>query len=414
MPMSRTMKRIVAPLAIILILVPAAFFVFAPRLVEQSMNKIAGPGTWPVSDAAAALHKRLTIVDLHADTLLWKRDLTQPSDIGHVDLDRLEAGNVALQVFSSVTKTPRGQNYEGNSDKTDNITLLAIGQLQPPRTWGIFGGSLLERSLWHAEKLARAEAAAAGRLRIIRSGADIDRLLADRAAGKRVTGALLSTEGAQNLEGQAANLDLLYKAGFRMMGLAHFFDNELAGSMHGEKKGGLTPFGRQMVAAMEERGIVVDLAHASHTAFADVMRVARRPVVVSHGGVKGTCNTNRNLTDDELRALARNGGVIGIGYWDAAVCGTTPSSTARAIVYAAGVAGIDHVALGSDFDGAVATGFDTAHIAAITDVLLARGMPEADIAKVMGGNALRVLRAGLQPLAAIAPPAALATKPPAA
>lgn len=402
MPMSKRTKRIVAPLVIILLVVlPVAFFVFAPRLVDESMNKIDGPGTWPVSAEAAALHKRLPIVDLHADTLLWKRDMTKPSDIGHVDLDRLEAGNVALQVFSSVTKTPKGQNYESNSADGDNITLLAVAQLQPPRTWG----SLLERSLWHAEKLSRAEAAAAGRLRIIHSGADIDRLLADRAAGKRVTGALLSTEGAQNLEGQAMNLDVLHKAGFRMMGLAHFFDNELAGSMHGEKKGGLTPFGRQMVAAMEDRGIIVDVAHASHAAFADVMGVARRPVVVSHGGVKGTCNTNRNLTDDELRALAKNGGVIGIGYWDAAVCGTTPSSTARAIVYAASIAGIDHVALGSDFDGSTTTGFDTAHIAAITDVLLARGMSEADIAKVMGGNALRVLRAGLQPLAAAAPAA---------
>jgi microsomal dipeptidase-like Zn-dependent dipeptidase len=409
MPMSRTMKRIVTPLAIVLILVPAAFFIFAPRLVEQSMNQIAGPGTWPVSDAAAALHKPLAIVDLHADTLLWKRDLTQPSDIGHVDLDRLEAGNVALQVFSSVTKTPKGQNYESNSADGDNITLLAIGQLQPLRTWR----SLLARSLWHAEKLERAQAGSAGRLRIIRSAADLDRLLADRAAGKRVTGALLSTEGAQNLEGQAANLEVLHKAGFRMMGLAHFFDNEVSGSMHGEKKGGLTPFGRQMVAAMEDRGIVVDVAHASHAAFNDVMRLARRPVVVSHGGVKGTCNTNRNLTDDELRALARNGGVIGIGYWDAAVCGTTPSSTARAIVYAASIAGIDHVALGSDFDGSTTTGFDTARIAAITDVLLARGMSDGEIAKVMGGNALRVLRAGLQPLAA-APQPALAAAPPAA
>lgn len=404
--MTKRTKRIVAALVIMLLIaLPVAFFVFAPRLAEQSMNKIDGPGTWPVSAEAAALHKQLTIVDLHADTLLWKRDMTRPSDTGHVDLDRLEAGNVALQVFSSVTKTPRGQNYEANSDKTDNITLLAFAQLQPTATWGIFGNSLLERSLWHAEKLARAQAASDGRLRIIRTPADIDRLLTDRAAGKRVTGALLSTEGAQNLEGQAANLDALQKAGFRMMGLAHFFDNELAGSMHGEKKGGLTPFGRQMVAAMEDRGIVVDVAHASHAAFADVMRVARRPVVVSHGGVKGTCNTNRNLTDDELRAIAKNGGVIGIGYWDAAVCGTTPSSTARAIVYAVGIAGVDHVALGSDFDGSTTTGFDTAHIAAITDVLVARGLSEQDIAKIMGGNALRVLRAGLQPLAAAAPAA---------
>ena len=401
MPMSKTMKRVVTPLAVVLILVPAMFFVFAPKFIEQSMNKIEGPGTWPVSAAAAALHKKLTVVDLHADTLLWQRHLDEPSTRGHVDLARLEAGNVALQVFSSVTKTPKGQNYDSNTDKTDNITALAIAQLQPVKTWN----SLLERSLWHAEKLRRAEAAANGRLRIIRSAADLDRLLSDRAAGRQVTGALLSVEGGQDLEGKASNLDVLRAAGFRMIGLAHFFDNELAGSMHGEKKGGLTPFGLQIVRMMEARGMVVDLAHSSHATFADVMRLARRPVVVSHGGVKGTCKTNRNLTDEELRALAANGGVIGIGYWDAAVCGTTPSSTARAIVYAIGVAGVDHVALGSDFDGSTTTGFDTAHLAAITDVLLARGLSQSDIAKIMGGNAVRVLRAGLVPMA---PPLAAA------
>lgn len=376
-----------------------AFFAFVPTLTDRSMNQIKGSGDWHVSPVAAALHKRLQIVDLHSDSLLWQRDVALLHDFGHVDLPRLETGNVALQVFSSVTKTPRGQNYDSNSGDTDNITLLAIGQLQPINTWGLFGPALLNRSLWHAEKLRRAEAESQGRLRIVRSAADLDRLLADRAAGRAVTGAMLSVEGAQNLEGKSANLDRLYGAGFRMIGLAHFFDNELAGSMHGIKKGGLTPFGRQMVRAMEDKGIIVDLAHSSHAAFADVMAFARRPVVVSHGGVKAVCNTNRNLTDQELAALGRNGGVIGIGYWDAAVCSPTPSATARAIVYAIGVAGVDHVALGSDFDGSVTTGFDTAHIAAITDVLVARGLSEADIAKVMGGNALRVLRAGLMPLA---------------
>jgi membrane dipeptidase len=377
-----------------------AFFVLAPTMADKSMNQVKGTGQWHVAPAAATLHKRLQIVDLHSDSLLWDRDVAKLHDFGHVDLPRLEAGNVALQVFSSVTKTPRGQNYESNSGDTDNITLLAIGQLQPVNTWGVFGPALLNRSLWHAEKLRRAEAESQGRLRIIRSSADLDRLFADRAAGKQVTGAMLSVEGAQDLEGKAANLGKLYDAGFRMIGLAHFFDNELAGSMHGIKKGGLTPFGREMVRAMEARGMVVDLAHSSHATFADMMAFARRPVVVSHGGVKATCNTNRNLTDAELAALGRNGGVIGIGYWDAAVCSPTPSAAARAIVHAINVAGVDHVALGSDFDGSVTTGFDTAHIAAITDVLVARGLSDADIAKVMGGNAIRVLRAGLVPLAA--------------
>ncbi len=395
------MRKLLIGLLATIVLLAAAFFAFAPILADKAMNRIAGSGQWPVSPRAAALHKSLAIVDLHSDSLLWKRNVDDRHDYGHVDLPRLEAGNVALQVFSSVTKTPRGQNYEANSDRTDNITLLAIGQLQPVDTWGLFGPALLNRSLWHAEKLRRAEAASQGRLRIIRSPADLARLLADRAAGTRVTGALLSVEGAQNLEGKAENLGRLYDAGFRIIGLAHFFDNELAGSMHGEKKGGLTPFGLQVVRAMEARGIVVDLAHSSHATFADVMRLARRPVIVSHGGVKATCNTNRNLTDDELRELGANGGVIGIGYWDAAVCAPVPAATARAIVHAIAVAGVDHVALGSDFDGSVTTGFDTAHIAAITQALLDAGLDDAAIAKVMGGNALRVLAAGLAPAPAL-------------
>ena len=156
---------------------------------------------------------------------------------------------------------------------------------------------------------------------------------------------------------------------------------------------------------MEDKGIIIDLAHSSHATFAEVMQIARRPVVVSHGGVKGTCSTNRNLTDDELRLLARNGGIIGIGYWDAAVCAATPQATAKAIVYAAKIAGIDHVGLGSDFDGSTTTGFDTAHIDAVTAALLGAGMGEGDIAKVMGGNTLRLLTKGLAPLAPAAPAA---------
>jgi membrane dipeptidase len=384
-------RKILIALLALIVVAAALFFALAPGMVENSMNKIAGSGVWPVSAEARALHKRLTIVDMHSDTLMWKRHLDDASDRGHVDLPRLEAGNVALQVFSSVTKTPKGQNYESNSDRTDNITLLTVAQMQPVRTWT----SLLQRSLWHSAKLNAAAVASGGRLRVVRSADDLQRLLGDRATGKPVTGALLSVEGAQDLEGRLSNIDVLYAAGFRMIGLTHFFDNDIAGSMHGEKKGGLTPLGRSAVAAMEKKGIVVDLAHSSHATFAEVMATATRPVVISHGGVKATCNTNRNLTDDELRALGTNGGVIGIGYWDAAVCAPTPDATARAIVHAVQVAGIDHVGLGSDFDGATTTGLDTAHVDAITDALIRAGMTEADIAKVMGGNVVRLLGAGL-------------------
>lgn len=385
--------RIIKWLGVLVLVAAAAVFIFAPGIIDRGANKVVAHSPWPVSAQAAALHKSLTIVDMHSDTLLWKRDLDVLVNHGHVDLPRLEAGNVALQIFSSVTKTPKGQNYEHNSADTDNITLLAIAQLQPLRTWN----SLLQRSLWHAEKLRRAEAKSEGRLRIIRSGSDLDRLLADRAAGKRVTGALLSVEGLQDIEGKVDNLGVLYAAGFRMAGLAHFFDNDVAGSMHGMVKGGLTPLGRQVVADMEKRGMIVDLAHASPRAFADTLAIATRPLVVSHGGVKATCDTTRNLSDDQLRALAANGGVIGIGYWDAAVCTPTPAATAAAIKHVRDLVGVEHVGLGSDFDGGTTTGFDTSELAAVTQALLDAGFSDAEIAAVMGGNVLRVLRAGMVP-----------------
>lgn len=387
------MVRWLIALGVILVLALAGFFGLGPILAERSMNKVVGQD-WLVSSGARTLHERLTIVDLHADTLLWRRSLLERAGRGHVDLPRLQSGGVALQIFSSVTKTPKGQNYDANDAASDNITLLAVAQLQPVRTWN----SLLERSLWHAEKLDRAVIASEGLLWRIRTPADLDRLLADRAEGRPVTGALLSTEGAHNLEGQLNNLDKLHAAGFRMMGLVHFFDNDVGGSMHGLRKGGLTPFGARLVAEMEQRGIIVDLAHASRQTFFDVLKIARRPVVVSHGGIKATCNTPRNLDAEQLLALKANGGMIGIGYWDAAVCAPTPQATARAIATAVRIMGVDHVGLGSDFDGAVTTGFDTSQLRAITQALLDAGLADYDIEQVMGGNAMRLLRAGLAPL----------------
>ena len=173
--------------------------------------------------------------------------------------------------------------------------------------------------------------------------------------------------------------------------------------MHGEAKGGLTPLGRQVMRRMEAIGMIVDIAHSSHATIAEVLATARRPVVASHGGVQATCKVNRNLTDDEIRGVARTGGVIGIGYWDAAICSTKPEAAAAAIAHVRDLVGIDHVGLGSDFDGAVTTGFDSSQIAAVTQALIDRGFSDADIAKVMGGNVLRVLRAGIVPTASSAP-----------
>jgi microsomal dipeptidase-like Zn-dependent dipeptidase len=209
---------------------------------------------------------------------------------------------------------------------------------------------------------------------------------------------MLSIEGLHDLEGKADNLDRLHAAGFRMAGLTHFFDNQLAGSMHGEKKGGLTPFGRRIVRRMEDIGMIVDIAHCSHACVADVLAMARRPVVSSHGGAQATCDVNRNLTDAEIRGVARTGGVVGIGYWEGAVCGTSPRAIATAMKHVRDLVGIEHVALGSDFDGSVVTRFDTSQLVQVTQALLDEGFTPEEIRAAMGGNALRVIRAGIAPL----------------
>jgi microsomal dipeptidase-like Zn-dependent dipeptidase len=377
---------------VILLVLGVSIWLFLPGYLERSMNKLV-PTAARVGEKAAALHDRLQIADLHGDTLMWRRDLLREADTGHIDLVRLNRGHVALQVFSSVTKTPKGQNYDGNGADTDNITGLVIVQGQPVRTWT----SLLERSLYHAEKLDDDVARSRGALVKVQSQADLAALLAARGKGTKVTGGLLSIEGLHNLEGRLDNLDRLYDAGFRMAGFAHFFDNDVSGSMHGLKKGGLTPLGRQALTRMEAKGMVVDIAHASHTAVAEILSLAKRPVVSSHGGVQATCKVNRNLTDEEIRGVAKTGGVVGIGYWDAAVCSTEPKAIAKAIRHVRDLVGIDHVGLGSDFDGATTVPFDTSGVSLVTQALLDEGFTEDEIAKVMGGNVFRVLAQTLPP-----------------
>ena len=389
-------KRILTGAAIVAVSVVigvAAVFALTPADIERGQNKVV-PVPLNITPAARALQATLDVADMHADSLLWQRDLLTRSDRGHVDLPRLIEGHYALQVFSSVTKSPQGQNYNANSADTDTITGLVRLQQQPEATWT----SLLQRSLFHAEKLRGFAEGSQGQLRVIRTPSDIAGLLADRRKGETVVGGMLSIEGLHNLEGRIENLDVLYAAGFRMAGLTHFFDNDVAGSMHGIAKGGLTDLGRQAVQRMEALGMIVDLAHASHAAVAEVLAMAKRPVVSSHGGVQATCKVNRNLTDDEIRGIAKTGGVVGIGYWDGAICSTMPEAAAKAIAYVRDLVGIDHVGLGSDFDGSTTTGFDASQIAAITQALLDAGFSEDDIRKVMGDNVLRVIRAGLAPL----------------
>lgn len=384
--------RIILGLIVLAVIAVVAFWTFAPAYVGSARNNVLDHDPYPVSDAAEAFHASLTIGDWHADPLLWNRDLNERGDWGQVDFPRLQEGNVAFQVFTAVTKSPAGQNYENNSAETfDNITLLAFGQRWPMRTWT----SLYERARFQAEKL-QGFAEANPEVTIIRSADDLQSVLDARAAGTPQVGAILGIEGAHALEGEMANLDGLVDVGYRLIGLHHFFDNALGGSLHGESNTGLTDFGRSVVEAVASRPLILDLAHSSPAVVEEVLAMTDIPLVVSHSGVTTFCETQRNLPDDLMQKVAETGGVVGMGYWDEVTCSQIdPAGIAKMTVAAIDLLGEDHVSLGSDFDGSVETAFDTSELAALTQALMDAGLSESQIAKVMGGNMVRVLQARL-------------------
>jgi microsomal dipeptidase-like Zn-dependent dipeptidase len=355
---------------------------------ERRLNRVADPGPYVLAPSVADLHERLTVVDLHADSLLLGRDLLDRSALGHVDVPRLAEGNVALQVFAVATKVPRHANYDMNDDRTDDVTLVALVRGWPAASWR----SLLARAEYQAGHLRSAAARSGGALTLIRTRLDLDRFLERRAGDPTLVAGLLAIEGAHALDGDADNVSRLDAADFRMVGLAHLFDNHFVGSAHGVMKGGLTPAGRRLIAELEQRRILVDLAHASDAAIDDVLRVARRPVIASHTGVRGVADSPRNLSDDQLRGIAATGGLIGIGFWPAACGGDAVDWIARSIVHAVSVVGAEHVGIGSDFDGAVQVPFDASGMGLLTGALLGHGLDQDQIAAVMGGSAIRFLR----------------------
>ena len=358
--------------------------------VDGRLNRVQPGGNAVVSDRARALHATLRVADLHADSLLWGRDLNVWGDRGHADVPRLAAGGVALQVLSAAVKVPVRLRLEGNDGRSDAVLALALARRWPPATWR----SLLARARHLAHRADTLAAASGGALRLVRTRDDLAAFLADRATNPALVAGLLSIEGAHALDGDPDNLDRLVDLGYRMLSPAHFFDTAFGGSAHGTG-GGLTGPGRELVARMEARGVILDLAHCSTATIDDALAVSTRPVIASHTGVRGVADNVRNLPDAQLAGIAATGGLVGIGFWRTACGGDDAASIARSIAYTVDRIGADHVALGSDWDGAVAVPFDAAGVVALTDALLEVGLDEATIRAVMGENVLRFLAGAL-------------------
>jgi len=349
-------------------------------------------------------------IDTHIDTaqrLLYENvDLTRKLADGHVDLPRLREGGMHAPFFSLWVPV----YYHGAEAVRRTLDLRDAMQ------------SFLDA---HPDQIELAT-----------SASDIERIV-----GARKIAAVLTLEGGHQIDDDLRVLRMYYRLGIRAMTLAHFRNNNWADSSTDKPwHNGLTEFGKQVVREMNRLGMMVDISHVSDKTFYDAIRISVKPVIASHSSCRALTDMPRNMTDDMLRALAKNGGVVGINFYPgfisekasqasrqhiAAQASALPPQNAKAldeyaanehfkdlaasgkhgdatledalnhIDHAVKVAGIDHVGIGSDWDGIdkVPAGLeDVSKMPAVTAGLLKRGYSEQDIKKIMGGNFLRVMR----------------------
>jgi microsomal dipeptidase-like Zn-dependent dipeptidase len=367
----------------ILFLIYGILVKFGAPAVDNHLNNVSPNKLEAVSPEAQTIYDNLPfIADLHCDALLWNRPIHKRLKRAHVDLPKLQEAKVDLQVFTVVSKSPSGLNFDSNDSKSDQLTMLNIVQARPFKAWF----SLKNRVGVQSKALHRLQTKMPDQFKIIKTQADLKALIEANKNEHQFSGGLFGLEGAHPLEGKIENIDYMFEQGTRMIGLVHFFDNEVGGSAHGIEKGGLTEFGKQCIKMFEEKNIIIDLAHASPELAKEVLAMATKPLVVSHTGVQGTCDRGRNLSDEVIKGVAAGGGIIGIGFFEETMCGIDPKLIADGIKYVRDLVGIDFVALGSDYDGSVEVPFNILGLPIIVDELLKQGFTELEIRKVMGEN----------------------------
>ena len=394
-------------------------------------------------ERAWQLHHEATVVDTHIDTtsLVLDRafDMGQRASTGHVDLPRAADGGLDAVFYSIYVDT----RFFGDEAPLFANPPQAVNDDWPrPKDAGTVNGSA-KRALMMIDGLLRTCDRYPARMAACSSVAE---LRAAVAAGKHA--ALMGIEGGHAIEGDLGLLRLFHQLGVRYMTLTHSAHNEFADSCAPiePRWGGLNVLGVKVVQEMNRLGVLVDVSHVSDATFFDALKATRAPVICSHSSMRALCGHKRNITDDMLRALAANGGVVMINYncgfldEDYAKNASARDATKRIqekaarekfaagsqeltealakldgrfppvarpplaklmahILHALEVGGADHVGLGSDFDGVpcVPAGMDDAtFLPRLTYELLAAGQSEAVVKKVLGENLLRVFTAAEQ------------------
>ena len=236
-----------------------------------------------------------------------------------------------------------------------------------------------------------------GAMQVVRSSADLEACLADGGP----VGVLIGVQGGHVLDGSLASVARLRQLGVRMFALAHVMDNSLVGSSTGRSGGGLTDYGREVIAELEAQSVIVDLAHMSVAGIEDALPLLKHPFVLSHTGLTDVAGARsrwrryspatRNIPASLAVDIGAAGGLVGIVMSTRLLGGSTLDAAVRTIQLALDSAGEDHVAIGSDMDGALKMLIDVEGYPALTDALLAAGLPLASIEGFLGRNAVRFL-----------------------
>lgn len=329
----------------------------------------------PGSDEARSIHAEHPPIDLHADTLMWSRwtgyDLHKHHEPplplaafgGHVDLPRMREGGMCAQFFGLVS-LPLADRMKGMA----RVVHEQIDALE--------------------HQIAKKR----GALRLVRKATEIS---SSNAIGEM--GALLGIEGAHALDGDLDNVAQFARRGVRYIGLLHFSANEAGFPAYGKGRSddsGLTSWGSELVQACEDSGVLVDLSHLNKQGFLDACHLARRPPIVSHTGVLGAFDHWRNIDDVQLRAVADNGGVIGVIFCPRYVGGDGLAPVVKHLKHIVDVVGEDAAALGSDWDGFIVPTKDLKDprgLPLLTDAMLAAGFSRAAVGKILHDNVMRVL-----------------------
>jgi microsomal dipeptidase-like Zn-dependent dipeptidase len=342
--------------------------------------------TKAVSADARALHRRLTVADLHADTLIWRRDLLRRRAIGHFDFPRMQDGGGVVQGFLVVTEAPRQTEGGHITDKSDRLTALGLFDQWPlPAVL-----DQTERALYIGGKLEAFTRRSDGRIRLVRTATELGSVLAARSEGRDVRAVYLGLEGADGTKYRLENLGRLFQAGFRMSELCHYTDTPFAASSSGVSGSGLTALGVEAVREMDRLGMLVDLAHASPRTIQDVLGLSSRAPLITHTGCRSCHHDPKCIPDELLVEVVRRGGVIGLGFVSDYVGGRDFDAVIHALLHMIEAVGVHGVALGSGFC-ALPQPIPVDGLPSITDALMRHGLAEVEIGAVMGGNVVRYL-----------------------